>query len=299
MKVITQTTSKAFLWRRLHSIMGLLIVLFLCEHLLTNSQAALLIGENGAGFVRAVNFIKNLPYLPVLEIFLIGVPIAIHGVLGIKYAITGKMNAWPSRGEKPALAKYPRNHAYSWQRITSWILLVGILLHVGYMRFYRYPDSVHIGAKEYYFTRVDTDAGLSSVARRLDVTLYTPARIQEDNHPSGFSAEETLIWKKALTKKSLKADQVMAVSPDFGTATLLMVRDAFKSPIKGGLYTLFVLAACFHAFNGLWTFCITWGWVIKARSQAKLVNVCTGIMVVIAFLGLACIWGTYFVNLPK
>jgi succinate dehydrogenase / fumarate reductase, cytochrome b subunit len=299
MHISSDTTPKEYVWRRVHSIMGLLIVLFLLEHLITNSQSALLIGENGQGFVRAVNFIKNLPYLPFLEIFLIGVPIAVHGVLGIKYAITGKMNSWPSKGQKPSLTKYSRNHAYSWQRITSWILLVGIILHVGYMRFYRYPDSVKVGDKEYYFTRLDVDQGLDSVARRLGVEIYNPQMIKESRMPPNLIAKEQSEWMKAITKKNLKSDQVMAVSPDFGTATLLMVRDAFKNPIKGGLYTIFVLAACFHAFNGLWTFCITWGWVIRARSQAKLVNICTAVMVLIAFLGLACIWGTYFVNLPR
>ena len=48
---------KEFILSRLHSLTGLLIVIFLFEHLLTNSQAALLIGDDGAGFVRMVNFI--------------------------------------------------------------------------------------------------------------------------------------------------------------------------------------------------------------------------------------------------
>lgn len=295
MNTSTFIAPKEYIWRRVHSIMGLMIVLFLVEHLLTNSQSALLIGENGQGFVRAVNFIKNLPYLPVVEICLIGIPIVIHGAWGIRYALTGKMNSWPSKGEKPSLTQYSRNHAYSWQRITSWILLVGILLHVGYMRFYNYPNQARLGDKEFYFTRVSTDDGLYSVARRLGVKLYTAEQIQQEK--ARVDDPEQKEWVRALTKRSLQKAERIAVCPDFGTATLLMVRDAFKSPIKGVLYTLFVLAACFHAFNGLWTFCITWGWVIKARSQARLVNACVAIMVVIAFLGLACIWGTYWINL--
>ena len=299
MDISCDKAPKEYIWRRVHSIMGLMIVLFLFEHLLTNSQSALLIGENGIGFIRAVNFIKNLPYLPIVELFLIGVPIGIHGVLGIKYALTGKMNSFPSKGEKPSLTKYPRNHAYSWQRITSWILLIGIILHVGYMRFYRYPDSVRLGEREFYLTRLDVDGGLNSVAKRLGVEIYTPQMVEEKKMPFDLDAEEEVRWNKVLTKKSLQGDQVIAVAPDFGTATLLMVRDAFKSPIKGALYTIFVLAACFHAFNGLWTFCVTWGWVIRAGSQAKLAKVCTAIMIVVAFLGLASIWGTYFINLPR
>lgn len=277
--------------------MGLMIVFFLIEHILTNSQAALLIGENGAGFIRAVNFIKNLPYLPVLEVVLIGTPIAIHAVLGIRYLMTAKMNSWPSQGEKPALTKYPRNHAYSWQRITSWILLVGIVLHVWYMRFYNYPPSVRIQDKEFYFTRVTVDSGLSSVAERLGVRIYTQSEILQEGEMA--KTTDQIAFHQCLIKRPLLENQVVVVSTDFGTATLLMVRDAFKSPIKGVLYTVFVLAAAFHAFNGLWTFCITWGLVIKARSQRAIVNICTGIMVLIAFLGLACIWGTYWINLPK
>jgi succinate dehydrogenase / fumarate reductase, cytochrome b subunit len=284
---------RAYLWRRLHSIMGLMIVLFLIEHIITNSQAALLIGDNGIGFINAVNFIKNLPYLPVLEIVLIGTPIFVHAFLGVKYLMTGKMNSWPSSGNKPSLTRYSRNHAYSWQRITSWILMIGIILHVWYMRFYHYPTQVRIADKEFYVTRVTIDPGLESVAKRLGVTLYTAADIIDN-----VSAQPPAVIQE-LSAKSFNTQELMAVSPDFGTATLLIVRDAFKSPFKGLLYTLFVLAASFHAFNGLWTFCMTWGWVIKARSQATLVNLCTGIMVIIALLGLACIWGTYWVNLPR
>jgi len=297
MSTAVRTIPTTYLWRRLHSIMGLMIVLFLIEHIITNSQAALLIGENGQGFIHAVNFIKNLPYLPVLEIFLIGTPIAVHAGLGIKYLMTGKSNSWPSEGNKPSLTKYPRNHAYTWQRITSWILLIGIILHVWYMRFYNYPPEVRIQDKEFYFTRVSEDPGLASVAERLGVSIYTPAEITKET--SQATAADQIAFNKGLTMRPVGDNQVVAVSKDFGTATLLMVRDAFKSPFKGILYTIFVIAAAFHAFNGLWTFCITWGWVIRTRSQATVVNICISIMVIIAFLGLACIWGTYWVNLPR
>lgn len=327
---------KDFIYRRVHSIFGLLIVLFLIEHLLTNSQSALLFGESGEGFIKAVNFIKNLPYLPVIEVLLIGIPIVVHGFLGVRYAITGKMNSFPSKGDHPALTRYGRNHAYSWQRITAWILLVGIIAHVSYMRFYRYPTHAMIKEHTWYFTRVSVDDGLYSVAGRLGVTLFTQQDI--DNQVKAFhqknlegkdletsankilsSKEDISIfdsehqrilqkWQQyeqqkqfiqALTKKPINQYEVIAQAPDFGTATLLMVRDSFKSVFKAILYTIFVLAASFHAFNGLWTFCITWGIVIKARTQSRLVNICIGIMVVVALLGLASIWGTYWINLAQ
>ena len=81
----------AFIWRRAHSLTGLWLVLFLIEHLFINSQAALWIGDEGAGFVRAVNALRDLPYLHVIEIFLLGVPFVIHGVWGVQYLMTAKL----------------------------------------------------------------------------------------------------------------------------------------------------------------------------------------------------------------
>ncbi len=332
--------TKEFIWRRVHSLTGLFLVLFLIEHLLTNSQAALLIGENGEGFIRGVNFIKNLPYLPVIEIVLIGVPFAIHGYLGIKIALRGRFNSYRNNGSRPSLPEYGRNRAYTWQRITSWILLLGVIGHVSYMRFYRYPEQLNFGEDKFFFTRLNMDPGLYTVAARLGVQIYTPEKIKQaqellrgetqkaaevlqeaktlraEEHkglesiipiPYSTRADRILTkaqeiaeqekYVKALQSKSLSSTQVMAVSKDFGTATLLMVRDAFKRLGTGILYTIFVLAAVFHGFNGLWTFMITWGWVIRMRSQSTMVNVCVGIMIIIGFLGLAAIWGPYWINL--
>lgn len=325
---------KEFFWRRIHSIFGLLILLFLIEHFLTNSQSALLFGESGEGFIRAVNFIKNLPYLPVIEILIIGIPILVHAVLGIKYLFTAKFNSFPNSGKSPSLYKYKRNQAYTFQRITSWILLVGIIAHVSYMRFYRYPTHARLAEQTYYFTRLDLDPGLYSVSARLGVKLYSEDQIKSyleslsqkkqtgdeisaeaqkvlESSSNEFNRNEQKLmiqWQnyeqkkefiEALTKKKIEKNQVIAQCPDFGTATLLMVRDSFKSVYKAILYTIFVLAASFHGFNGLWTFCITWGFVIKQRSQSKMVNVCYAVGALVALLGLASIWGTYWINLAK
>jgi len=322
----------AFIWRRLHSLFGLGIVLFLIEHLITNSQAALLIGDNGEGFIRAVNFLKNLPYLPVIEILLLGVPILLHMVWGIRILMTSKMNTFSAQENRPVLKKYPRNHAYSWQRITSWILLIGIIGHVFFMRFYMYPTVVNQGNKSDYFVRVSMDSGLYSVADRLGVKLYNQGMVDairdhvESEAPqmegvvretkriqktevTKYSEDVDLVvsryqrWEdqktylEGLEKRTLSSGQVIAEAPDFGTATLLIVRDAFKNVYIGVLYTIFVLSAVFHGFNGLWTFMISWGIVLKLRSQSRAVNLCVGLMLIIGFLGLASIWGTYFINL--
>lgn len=314
---------RAYIWRRIHSLFGLWLAIFLLEHLLTNSQAALFIGDNGHGFIYFVNILKNLPYLPVIEMSLLGVPILMHAVWGIKYILTGKSNARRTDGSKPSLARFGRNQAYTWQRYTAWILLVGIIAHVGFMRFYLYPITLNEGSESSYFVRLKMDPGLYTVASRLNVQLYGQEAIvnakkflakskdtkitlpdsaifsksEKDRLSIEQKQELKKEWYEALVKRPINTHQVIAVADNFGTATLLTVRDSFRHPITCILYTIFVLAAVFHAYNGLWTFMITWGIVLRMRSQKRSINVCIGIMSIMAFLGLAAIWGTYFINL--
>lgn len=306
----------AFIWRRAHSLTGLWLVLFLMEHLFTNSQAALFIGEDGKGFVNAVNFLKNLPYLPVIEMVLLGIPFLIHGIWGIRYLLTAQYNSFSTDGTTPALPQYKRNQAYTWQRITSWILLVGIVAHVIHMRFLEYPSSAQLNGQYFYMSRVEADPGLYPLSKRLGFEMYTQQKIEErkgkfsapalSNHHES-NPEELIIqeqieeqkWIAAAEKWSLKERDVLVVSPSFGVAELLIVRDTFKSSTMILLYTGLVLAACFHAFNGLWTCMITWGITLTARSQMLMRSFAISLMILIAFLGLAAIWGTYWINLTS
>jgi len=307
---------QAFIWRRLHSLTGVFIVLFLISHLLTNSQAALFVGEDGSGFVEAVNNIHNLPYLPFIEIALLAVPILIHMVWGIRYLRTGELNSFRGDGTTPSLPEYGRNRAYSWQRITSWVLVVGILAHVVQMRFLEYPVATKVDNETHYMLPVSLDTGLITLAQRLNVRLLTQKMIDYEKtaeHPSPEwwslpSAKDQLLeqrrqqreeWGKAADARPLRDGEVLAVAPDFGTIELLLVRDTFKSPIMIALYTLFVLAACFHGFNGLWTSMITWGVTISEKAQRNMLFVSTALMVAVTFLGLAAIWGTFWLNLKQ
>ena len=321
--------SQEFVWKRLHSLMGLWLVLFLMEHLFVNSQAALLLQGNGKSFVEAVNAIHNLPYLPAIELFLLGVPILIHMVWGVKILLTAKSNASTSDGAKPSLPGYRRNKAYSWQRITSWILLIGLGVHVVQFRFLDYPWSVDEGQTSSYFVKIQMDKGLYTLTDRLGFTIYNQAAITREaqalanrkdeaallevaqgiSKTSSFDPSQEVIltsaqkyqekidWVKALEKKPLEEGDVIAVCRSFGTASLLSVRDGFKLPLYAALYTIFVLAACFHGFNGFWTFLITWGAVIKVASQKRAASVALVLMLIVSFLGLAAIWGTYWLNL--
>lgn len=338
MTAVAAAVPRAFVWRRLHSLAGLWFVLFLVEHLLTNSQAALWIGDSGKGFVDMVNAIHNLPYLEVIELTLLGGPILLHLVLGVKYLLTSKSNSGKSDGSTPYIP-LPRNRAYTWQRITSWILLFCLAWHVAKFRFIEYPEKIPVGKETHYAVEVSMDDGLYTVAERLNVALYDNAALAREkgtvyrnSKPVQVQAaekirneEEVDLWTgpiaqeyssqkasvfnsaqnyqekvdyaTALGKIHLSSGHVLAVTKDFGTASLLAVRNTFKNPLYIGFYTVFVLAACFHACNGFWTFLLTWGWILKMSAQRAWTTVATVMMVALIFLGLAAVWGTYWINL--
>jgi succinate dehydrogenase / fumarate reductase cytochrome b subunit len=301
--------------------MGFWLVLYLCVHLLTNSQAALWFGNEGSGFIRLVNALESLPYLHAIEVILIGIPLAIHMVWGVHRAITARSNIRSSDGTRPSL-KYERNRAYGLQRISSWILLVGIIGHVIQMRFLEMPKHATRDYQEQSMVKISFDQGLYTLAPKLGVTLYNRAEINKmkrDLQTNSRDTDETTQkasneafdpeleasidrvqraqeeqqWIKTLSSYSLRSKEVIAVAPSPGTAILLMVRNTFKSPLMAILYTIFVLAAAFHAFNGFWTFLIAWGAILSYRSQKSMIPVCLIAAVGLATLGLAAIWGSY------
>jgi succinate dehydrogenase / fumarate reductase cytochrome b subunit len=129
-----------FLLRRLHSATGIFpIGLFLIPHLTTNSSivwgqlfnakkyAALGAGAAGvATFQHEVDFIHNLPALIFIEIFVLWLPIAFHAGLGVYFARTGIGNY--------SRYAYQDNMRYTLQRITGYIGVAFIFLHIASLR---------------------------------------------------------------------------------------------------------------------------------------------------------------------
>lgn len=310
-----------FIWRRIHSLMGLWLVLFLLEHLLTNSQAALFLGNNARGFVRMVNLLHNFPHLEVVEIVLLGIPLLIHLAWGVRYLFTSRPNSFPGCKRSPSLSRYSRNHGYTWMRIAAVIIGVGVVLHVIQFRVLNYPVILNQGEVSFYFTRLSMDDGLYTLSKRLGVELFDGQKIEEikaqlekraveklhenqekvavfdEQKEELFSRAQAVDFLGALQKRSIHSTQVIAVSPDFGTASLLNVRNVFKSPLQVVLYSIFVIATSFHAGHGLWTFLITWGVILKRVAQNKFYRVAFAIAFLLALLGLVAIWGTYWMNL--
>jgi succinate dehydrogenase / fumarate reductase cytochrome b subunit len=113
-----------FVLRRLHSLSGILpIGAFLINHLLTNATAFLGPGR----FDEHVRWLHSLPFLTAIEILFIFLPLLFHGAYGIKIALEGRIN----------VRQYPYmdNWRYTLQRVTAWIMVAFILLHLAHFRF--------------------------------------------------------------------------------------------------------------------------------------------------------------------
>ena len=245
------------------------------EHLLTNSQAALFFSNGDNAFVQSVNFLQELPYLSFLEVTLLGVPLFIHGLWGIAVIRSASYNSLKTDGSAPSLGIYRRNRAYTWQRWTGLFLLLAIGAHVIEMRFIERPLPIEWKGRDYYLIKVEADKRLEPLAHQLGVEIYY-------NNLKNLKEE----WL-------LEPGEAFALSPSFGTAELLVVREAFKGIGETILYTLLVLAACYHGFNGLWTCMITWGIATTEKGRRIMQSIAVGLMLLVALLGLTTIWGVH------
>jgi succinate dehydrogenase / fumarate reductase cytochrome b subunit len=113
-----------FLWRKLHSLLGIIpIGAFLIEHLLSNFEAL----KGPAAYGAQVRFLNSLPMVPILEWTFIFLPILYHAIYGVSIWLRGRSN----------LVYYPwaGNWLYTAQRYTGLIALVYIGQHVYRQRF--------------------------------------------------------------------------------------------------------------------------------------------------------------------
>src|ERR1700674_3043566 len=115
---------RSFFWRRLHSLSGIVPVgAFLLEHFVSNAFAT-----NGPrAYGDQVKFLTGLPFVPVLEIVGIYIPLLYHSLYGFYIWFRGQTNA----------ADYPwaGNFMYSAQRWTGAVTFMYIGWHTYTMRF--------------------------------------------------------------------------------------------------------------------------------------------------------------------
>jgi succinate dehydrogenase / fumarate reductase cytochrome b subunit len=114
----------SFIWRRLHSLLGIVpIGAFLLEHLLSNFEAL----KGPVAYAEQVKFLNSLPLVRVLEWTFIFIPILYHGIYGVYIWLRGKSNVvyYPFAG----------NWLYVAQRWTGLIAFAYIFQHVLRQRF--------------------------------------------------------------------------------------------------------------------------------------------------------------------
>jgi succinate dehydrogenase / fumarate reductase cytochrome b subunit len=115
----------SFVWRRLHSLTGIIPVgAFLFEHILISNSTAI---SGPDAYARQVSFLANLPLVFFLELFGIWLPIAFHAGYGFYIWYRGDSNT----------ASYPwsGNWMYTMQRWTGGIAFIYIVWHTYTMRF--------------------------------------------------------------------------------------------------------------------------------------------------------------------
>jgi succinate dehydrogenase / fumarate reductase cytochrome b subunit len=124
------------LLRRLHSLSGVFpIGVFLFPHLITNSTIMWARWLNQAHhgdagvetFQHEVDWIHGLPFLVLIEFGVLFVPIAFHALLGIWFALSASSNV--------RRYGFEGNWRYTLQRVTGYIGVVYIFMHIMSLRF--------------------------------------------------------------------------------------------------------------------------------------------------------------------
>ncbi len=120
---MTNLFQNDFLWRRFHSLMGVIpLGLFIAEHFWTNSHAL----HGAAAYEASVEVIQGLPFLPLFELGII-VPLYFHAFYGLYRIAKSRSNV--------AKLPYARNWMYALQRWTGVIVLLFVSVHLWQFRF--------------------------------------------------------------------------------------------------------------------------------------------------------------------
>lgn len=111
--------------RKLHSLLGVVpLAGFMAEHILLNSLSTTQMGERN--FDAVVSFMHGMPYLVLVELFVIVLPLLFHGVYGFVILASGGVNA----GQYP----YWRNWMYIMQRVSGVIVFIFVAVHLWMFR---------------------------------------------------------------------------------------------------------------------------------------------------------------------
>ena len=110
---------KQFALKKIHSLLGVIpLGLFLAEHFIVN--ASVLFGIDK--FEAIVHVLESTPFIWVLEWVIIFIPLLIHGLLGVFFALQAKHNF--------KNYSYSSNIFFSIQRLSGLFLFLFLLYHI-------------------------------------------------------------------------------------------------------------------------------------------------------------------------
>jgi succinate dehydrogenase / fumarate reductase cytochrome b subunit len=173
-----------FVLRRLHSLLGLLPVgAFLIFHLWENSQSRFGAEHYNEQVVAAL---KGMNYLPLMEIFVIALPLLLHAGYGL--VITRQMRAELAR------YGYVRSRLYWLQRISGVGILVFLLVHVGMTRIAGLSDP-SVGADLYAHMQ-------ALLTQPWMLTLYVVGLLLSVFHLANGLASMAIVWGLTTSARS-------------------------------------------------------------------------------------------------
>lgn len=107
-----------FFIRKLHSLSGILpIGIFLTEHLLVNNLST----KGPEAYNNGVAMLQSIPFLPLVELLFIAIPIAFHALYGLWVVYLARNNV--------LTYTYYKNWLFYLQRVTAIITFIFVIYH--------------------------------------------------------------------------------------------------------------------------------------------------------------------------
>lgn len=117
------SSHRTFILRRLHSLAGVIpLGVFLFEHMFLNSFAL----KGPEAYDKIIEAMNSLPYLLLIELIIILIPLAYHGIYGLWISWTAKTNVFQYT--------YYRNWMYYLQRAAGVVTFIFVGYHVYSLR---------------------------------------------------------------------------------------------------------------------------------------------------------------------
>jgi succinate dehydrogenase / fumarate reductase cytochrome b subunit len=182
-------SNKHFVLSRLHSLAGIVpLGLFMMEHFFSNATAML----GAEVYNNQVAKLQSIPFLPLIEILFIGLPLAYHAIYGLYLAFISKNNSTAYR--------YQRNWLFLFQRITGVVTLIFVVYHVWAFRL----------KKAFFGTEINFQTVSDDLMIPAIFAFYVIGVISTSFHFCNGLSTACITWGITRGRKSQKAASQLA-----------------------------------------------------------------------------------------